>query len=237
MYITEDSSAGADPYPTPTPEGSKRMTTDRTTRRTTGAASHLTPEKVRVIREVYSEHTTNGSTPATHPETGEPVTLGELKAYIGGHILPPVSLGSVHRIVTGQTHPDAPGETFPVKYRDEALASNEDTRTVAVTETYRVGKRRTFGKNGRGTSSKRDTAVLLSRRAVRGTGEKGHIVSITRLVEVTRDGVVVNPGRPLIVEGTTIEGNRELKPGRVLDAMCDPELVLDGQPNGLKDEQ
>ena len=219
------------------------MTTDRT-KRTVGAAAHMTDTDIKVLRQLYDECTLGtGRAPAYLPDSetedptdGTPCTLGELKAYLGATRRPPISAGSVHLVVTGQTHAGAPGKTFPPKHRDGGSAPGEGEHTVVVTETYRVGKGRP-GENGRQRTSKRDTAVLLSRRAVRGTGEKGHIVSITRLVEVTRDGVVVNPGRPLIVEGTTIEGNRELKPGRVLDAMCDPELVLDGQPNGLKDEQ
>lgn len=209
------------------------MAMNRTTR-PRGGSGHMTPTDVQVLRELFDECTTAGCAPAHLPdENMTPCTLGELKEYLGASRQTPISATSVHRLVTGQTHTDAPGPTFPTS-RDTVAAGDpgEGSKVVAVREVYRVGKVPS-GVAGRQRASKRDSAVLVSRTAVRGTGDKGHLVELVRLVTVNGDGVIVSPGPPLKVEGTVVEGNRELSKGRVLDAMCDPDLVLDGRPNGL----
>lgn len=210
------------------------MDTDRTIR-PRGGSGHMTETDVAVLRQLYAECTTNGAAPAHLPdENSTPCTIGELKEYLGASRIVPISATSVHRLVTGQTHANAPGPTFPMPRDTAATAGDpgEGTHVVAVREVYRVGKA-PAGERGRRRTSKRDTATLVSRTVVRGTGEKGHLVEVVRLVTVDADGVVVSPGTPLKVEGSTDEGNRELSKGKVLDAMCDPKLVLDGRPNGL----
>lgn len=205
------------------------MTTDRTIT--------VPTRNVEAIRTIFYENTAEraeaGLPQPYNPYIERECTAGELKRAIGAHQRPPLSYNSVHRIVTGQTHPNEPGPIAPLPRAVPVDAQpGEGTRVVAVHEVYRVG-RAPAGQSGRQRTSKRDTATLVSRKVVRGTGEKGHLVETIRLVTVDADGVVVSPGTSLKVEGTVDEGNRELSKGKVLDAMCDPKLVLDGRPNGL----
>lgn len=187
----------------------------------------MTDTDIRVIREVYDENLTpDGPTPATHPVTGEPCSLGELKRALGASRRPPIAPGSIHLLVTGQTHPDAGGPIHPVARAAGRTDDGEAVTYAVVREVYRIGK--TKGKR----RGRRDRSVLVSRTRA-GDDGTGHYVTHTRLVSLDADGAVVDPGTPLTIEGVAHEGNRELSKGKVLDAMCDPKLVLDGRPNGL----
>lgn len=218
------------------------MTTDITNPSGKPTRQHLDERVVEAVRHIFHESTVEredaGLSAPFNLYDQTDCSLGELKRVIGSHQKPPLSYASVHAIVTGQTHRNVPGPIASGKWApryakvDEVPEKREDTRTVAVREVYRVG-RVPAGQHGRQRASKRDNAVLVSRQAVRGTGERGHLVETVRLVEVDANGVIQSAGPSLKVEGDRIEGNRELTPGKVLDALCDPELVLDGQANGL----
>lgn len=211
------------------------MNTDRTTSRT--SADRAKAINVEAIRTIFYENTVGspaGQGNPWNPYTGEPCSVGELKREIGAHQTPPMSYTSVHLIVTGQTHPTAPGPIAQTRQGYGSACQPDRDRgehVIAVREVYRIG-RAPAGQSGRKRTSKRDTATLVSRTPVRGTGEKGHLVELIRLVAVDAAGTIVHPGTPLKVEGTVDEGNRALSTGKVLAAMCDPELVLDGHPDG-----
>lgn len=210
------------------------MNTDITTSRT--PADRAKAVNAEAIRTIYYENTVEspaGRGNPWNPYTGEPCSVGELKREIGAHQTPPMSYTSVHLIVTGQTHRTAPGPIVPrLSATTAATRAAAEVHPVVLREVYRVG-RAPAGQSGRQRTSKRDTATLVSRTAVRGTGERGHLVETTRIAYVDGDGVIVSLGPSLKVEGTVDEGNRELTEGKVLAAMCDPELVLDGRPDGL----
>lgn len=195
------------------------MDTDRTNR---------TPDShVEAIRTIFYENTVDspaGQGTPWNPYTGAPCSVGELKREIGAHQRPPMSYNSVHRIVTGHTHPDAPGPIAPTARPSRAGGDGAGGTVVTVREVYRIGKVR--GKR----RGRLDRAVLVSRRLTDDGGAL--LVETVRRVTVDSDGVIVAPGAPLTIDGTVVEGNRELTEGRVLSALCDPELVLDGRPDG-----
>lgn len=210
------------------------MNTDRTNPRT--PADRAKPVNAEAIRTIFYENTVeraNAGLPYPwNPYTGAECSVGELKREIGAHQTPPMSYTSVHLIVTGQTHRSAPGPIASKPPTAMAITrAAKGVHPVVLREVYRIG-RAPAGQSGRKRTSKRDTATLVSRTAVRGTGEKGHLVETTRVAYVDGDGVIVSLGPSLKVEGTVDTGNRELTEGKVLEALCDPELVLDGHPDG-----
>ena len=120
-------------------------------------------------------------------ENGDPCTLTEFKAELGRAVTPPVSAASVHKLVTGQTYPTAPGPVFPTENTPV-----EGTASRAFIEVYeRV---------------KVDGAevVRLLARVPAGTG--ANISTVTRVVEYQKaTGAVTATRTPGFGRGRVVD--------------------------------